>query len=192
MTHTVEVAGERLSFKKAVIATGARAAAPPIDGLDTVDYLTNETVFSLTELPKRLAVVVAGPIGCDMAQPFARFGSEVLLVEATHGILPREDTDASGIVLESMLKDRVNHLCCGKALKLAKTDGDKIRLTVESHGKNYDDVVDRLLVAVGRAPNIENLGLADANVAYTRKGVQVSNRLQTTIAGIYAAVIATT
>jgi pyruvate/2-oxoglutarate dehydrogenase complex dihydrolipoamide dehydrogenase (E3) component len=104
-THTVEVAGERLSFKKAVIATGARAVAPPINGLDTVNYLTNETVFSLTELPKQLAVIGAGPIGCEMAQAFARFGSEVLLVEATHGILPREDTDASGIVLESMLKD---------------------------------------------------------------------------------------
>ena len=185
--HAVNVAGERLSFKKAVIATGARAAAPPIDGLDTVSYLTNETVFSLTELPNRLAVVGAGPIGCEMAQAFARFGSEVLLVEAAHGILPREDNDASGIVLESMRRDGVKLLCCGKTLKLAGTDGGRIRLSVESHGNNYDEVVDRLLVAVGRAPNVENLGLADAGVAYSRKGVQVNHRLQTTNADIYAA-----
>ena len=186
-THTIEVAGERLNFKKAVIATGARAAAPPIDGLDKVDYLTNETVFSLTELPKRMAIIGAGPIGCEMAQAFARFGSEVFLVEASHGILPREDSDASGIVLESMLKDGVKLLCCGKSLILARSDGDKIRLVVESHGKNYDEVVDRLLVAVGRAPNVENLGLEDAEVAYYRKGVRVNNRLQTTNTNIYAA-----
>jgi pyruvate/2-oxoglutarate dehydrogenase complex dihydrolipoamide dehydrogenase (E3) component len=185
--HSVEVAGERLSFKKAVIATGARAAAPPIEGLATVSYLTNETVFSLTELPKRLAVIGAGPIGCEMAQAFARFGSEVLLVEAAHGILPREDTDASGIVLESMRKDGVRLLCCGKALKLARADGDRIRLSVQSHDKNHDEVVDRLLVAVGRAPNVENLGLENAGVAYTGKGVQVNHRLQTTNTDIYAA-----
>jgi pyruvate/2-oxoglutarate dehydrogenase complex dihydrolipoamide dehydrogenase (E3) component len=185
--HTVEVAGERLNFKKAVIATGARAAAPPIEGLQAISYLTNETVFSLTELPQRLAVIGAGPIGCEMAQAFARFGSEVLLVETLHGILPREDDDASAIVLESMQKDGVKLLCCGKDLKLAKADGGKIRLTVASHGKSYDEVVDQLLVAVGRAPNVENLGLDAAGVAFTKKGVQVNDRLQTTQPDIYAA-----
>jgi pyruvate/2-oxoglutarate dehydrogenase complex dihydrolipoamide dehydrogenase (E3) component len=185
--HTVEVAGERLAFKKAVIATGARAAAPPIQGLEEISYLTNETVFSLTELPKRLAVIGAGPIGCEMAQSFARFGSEVLLVETEHGILPREDDDASGIVLESMQKDGVQLLCCGKELKLAKAEGGKIRFTVESHGIGYDEVVDQLLVAVGRAPNVENLGLDAAGVAFTKKGVQVNDQLQTSQPNIFAA-----
>jgi pyruvate/2-oxoglutarate dehydrogenase complex dihydrolipoamide dehydrogenase (E3) component len=185
--HTVEVAGERLTFKKAVIATGARAAAPPIGGLDQVRYLTNETIFSLTELPRRLAVIGAGPIGCEMAQSFARFGSDVLLVETAHGILPREDADAAGIVLAAMQKDGVKLLCCGKNMKLAKAEGGKIRLKVDSHGKTYDEVVDHLLVAVGRAPNIENLGLQAAGVAFTQKGVQVNDRLQTTQPDIYAA-----
>ena len=185
--HTVEVAGERLAFKKAVIATGARAAAPPIPGLETVSYLTNETLFSLTALPRRLAVIGAGPIGCEMAQAFARFGSEVLLVESMHGILPREDGDASRLVLDSMQKDGVKLLCCGKALKLARADGDKVRLTVTSHGKGYDEVVDRLLVAVGRAPNVENLGLDAAGVAFSEKGVKVNDRLQTSRPHIYAA-----
>ena len=77
-----------------------------------------------------------------------------------------------------MLKDGVKLLCCGKELKLAKTDGDKIRLVVESHGKGYDEIVDQLLVAVGRAPNIEGLGLEEAGIAYNKKGVQVNDRLQ--------------
>ncbi|MEE4608413.1 MAG: mercuric reductase, partial [Desulfobacteraceae bacterium] len=185
--HTVEVAGERLAFKKAVIASGARAAAPPILGLAEISYLTNESVFSLTELPKRLAVIGAGPIGCEMAQSFARFGSKVFLVETAHGILPREDADASGIVLDSMQKDGVKLLCCGEQLKLAKAEGGKIRLSVESHGTAYDEVVDQLLVAVGRAPNVENLGLDAAGVVFTKKGVQVNDRLQTSRTHIYAA-----
>lgn len=186
-SSSVEVAGKTLRFKKAVIATGARAAAPPIEGLDEVSYLTNETLFSLTELPQRLAVIGAGPIGCEMAQAFARLGSQVLLVEAVHGILPREDSDAAGIVLESMMKDGVKLLCCGKALKLARADGNKIRLLVDSHEKSYDEVVDQLLVAVGRAPNVEGLGLEDAGVMYSKKGVQVNDTLQTTQPNIYAA-----
>jgi pyruvate/2-oxoglutarate dehydrogenase complex dihydrolipoamide dehydrogenase (E3) component len=186
-TGTIEVDGRRLKFKKAVIATGARAAAPPIEGLDNIAYLTNETVFSLTELPKKLAIIGAGPIGCEMAQSFARFGSEVFLIETMHGILPREDNDASGIVLESIRKDGVKLLCCGKELKLARADGGKIRLTVDSHGKGYDELVDQLLVAVGRAPNVENMGLEDARVTFTKKGVQVNDRLQTSNPDIYAA-----
>jgi len=185
--RTIAIEGQRLNFKKAVIATGARAAAPPIEGLQEVPYLTNETVFSLTELPRRLAVIGAGPIGCEMAQAFARFGSEVLLVEAMHGILPKEDRDASDIVLESMRSDGVKLLCCGKELKLARAGGGKIRLAVESHDKGYAEIVDQLLVAVGRAPNVEGLGLENAAIAFNQKGVQVNDRLQTTNPNIYAA-----
>jgi len=186
-SHTVEVMGEKLRFKKAVIATGARASAPVIQGLDEVAYLTNETLFSLTELPRRLAVIGAGPIGCEMAQAFARFGSEVVLLETVHGILPREDSDASALVLESMAQDGVKLLCCAKDLKLSRADGGGVRLAVASHGRGYDLVADRLLVAVGRIPNVENLGLENAGVLCTNKGVQVNDHLQTTVPGIYAA-----
>lgn len=185
--HTVEVEGEKLRFKKAVIATGARAAAPPIPGLEEVEYLTNETLFSLTELPKRLGVIGAGPIGCEMAQTFARFGSEVFLVESLHGILPKEDRDAAGLVLESMIHDGVKLLCCGKDLKLCRADDGRIRLAVESHGQGYDVVIDKLMVAVGRSPNVEGMNLETAGVAYSNKGVQVNDRLQTTSPDIYAA-----
>ncbi len=184
---TVEVDGQPLRFKKAVIATGARAAAPPIPGLDQVNYLTNETVFSLTELPKRLGVIGAGPIGCELAQAFARFGTEVYLVETTHGILPREDQDAASLVRDRIRKDGVKLLCCGRELHLAPA-GDLIRLQVTSHDKNYDVEVDQLLVAVGRAPNVGGLNLEAVGVAYDKsKGIEVNDRLQTTNPMIYAA-----
>lgn len=182
---SIEVGGQTLRFAKAVIATGARAAAPPIPGLKDVPYLTNETLFSLTELPKRLGIIGAGPIGCEMAQSFARFGSEVFLIEATHGILPREDRDASEIVRAAMERDGVKLLCCGKDLKLAN-DPHGVRLRVESHGQGYDVLVDQLLVAVGRAPNVEGLGLETVGVEFDKKGVKVNDRLQTANPRIYA------
>lgn len=185
--HTVEVGGRRLRFTKAVIATGGRAAAPPIEGIATVPYLTNETLFTLTELPRRLAVIGAGPIGCEMAQCFARFGAEVLLIEALHGILPREERDAAEMVRASLERDGVRLLCCGRDLKLSPAPGGRVRLTVTSHGRACDEVVDRLLVAVGRAPNVEGLGLEEAGVAYSAKGVRVNDRLQTSRPHIYAA-----
>ncbi len=184
---TIEVGGDKLAFKKAVIATGARASAPAIPGLEEVDYLTNETVFSLTDPPRRMAIIGAGPIGSEMAQTFARLGTEVFLVEAMHGILPREDRDAAAIVQESMERDGVKLLCCGRALRLAKVESAGVRLTVESHGRGYDEVVDRLLVAVGRAPNVEGLDLEKAGVEFSEKGVKVNDRLQTTNPRIFAA-----
>lgn len=183
----IEVGGQTLRFRKAVIATGARASAPPIPGLDQVNYLTNESVFSLTERPRRLGVIGAGPIGCELAQAFANLGSEVLLVEVTHGILPLEDRDASEIVRESLQRDGVRLLCCGKELKLRREAG-QIRLSVESHGQQYDEPVDQVLVSVGRAPNVQNLGLEAAGVEFDpRTGVRVNDRLQTTNPHIYAA-----
>jgi pyruvate/2-oxoglutarate dehydrogenase complex dihydrolipoamide dehydrogenase (E3) component len=184
-SNTIDVDGTRLQFKRAVIATGARAAAPPIPGLNSVDYLTNETLFSLTELPRRLGVIGAGPIGCEMAQAFAQFGSEVFVVEAEHGILPREDRNAAEIVQQAMSRDGVKLLCCGKNLAI-KNDGG-IRLTVESHGTGYDEPINKLLVSVGRAPNVENLNLEAVGVQYHKKGVAVNERMQTTNPMIYAA-----
>jgi pyruvate/2-oxoglutarate dehydrogenase complex dihydrolipoamide dehydrogenase (E3) component len=188
-SSTVEVDGEaggaRLEFKRAVIATGARAAAPPVPGLDSVEYLTNETVFTLTELPRRFGVIGAGPIGCELAQAFAQLGSEVFLVEAEHGILPREDRDAAGMVQAALSRDGVKLLCCGKNLEVTNDGG--IRLTVESHGAGYDEPIDKLLVAVGRAPNVDGLNLEAVGVQYDKKGVRVSDRLQTTNPRIYAA-----
>jgi len=180
-------AGNRtLTFAKAVICTGARASVPATPGLQEAGYLTNETIFSLTELPPRLGVIGAGPIGCELAQAFARFGSQVYLIEAQHGILPKEDHDAAEIVEQQMLRDGVKLLCCGKDLKVSRTDSGK-RLTVDSHGQRYDVTVDEILVGVGRTPNVEGIGLEAVGVEYDKTGVKVNARLQTTNPRIFAA-----
>ncbi len=180
-------AGDRtLTFVKAAICTGARAAAPATPGLEEAGYLTNETVFSLTERPARIAVIGAGPIGCELAQAFARFGSQVYLIEAMHGIMPNEDRDAAEIVQQSMGRDGVTLLCCGKDLTVTKTAGGK-RLSVDSHGQQYDVTVDEILVGVGRTPNVQGLSLEAVGVEYDKSGVKVNHRLQTTNPRIYAA-----
>ena len=175
-----------VTFVKAAICTGARASAPLTPGLKEVGYLTNETVFSLTELPERIGVIGAGPIGCELAQSFARFGSQVYLIEAQHGILPNEDRDAAEIVEQQMLRDGVKLLCCGKDLRVEKIVGGK-RLTVDSHGQRYDVRVDEILVGVGRTPNVEGIGLEAVGVEYDKHGVTVNARLQTTNSRIFAA-----
>ena len=180
-------AGNRiLTFAKAAICTGARASAPSIQGLKEAGCLTNETVFSLTELPQRIGVIGAGPIGCELAQSFARFGSQVHLIEAQHGIMPNEDRDAAEVVKQQMLRDGVKLLCCGKDLTISKTDGGK-RLTVDSHGQQYDITVDEILVGVGRTANVDGLGLEAVGVEYDKNGVKVNGRLQTTNSRIFAA-----
>ncbi len=180
-------AGNRtVAFVKAAVCTGARAAAPAIAGLEEAGYLTNETVFSLTTLPARVGVIGAGPIGCELAQAFARFGSRVSLIEAMHGILPNEDRDAAELVQQSMGRDGVTLLCCGKDLKVEKAPDGK-RLVVDSHGQHYDLTVDEILVGVGRAPNVQGLGLERVGVNYDDKGITVNDRLQTTNPRIYAA-----
>lgn len=185
--ETIQVGGQTLRFKKAVIATGARAAAPPIPGLDEVDYLTNETVFSLTELPARMAIVGGGPIGCELAQAFARFGSEVFLIETNDSVLHREDRDAAAIVEAALRRDGVQLLYRAKQMQVAATDRG-VRIQLESQGEGHDLEVDRLLVAAGRAPNVEGMNLEAAGVEYSeRSGVQVDDKLRTTNKRIFAA-----
>jgi len=127
----------------------------------------------------------AGPIGCEKAQAFAQLGSDVFLVETEHGILPREDRDAADVVQKMIMRDGVNLFCCGKDLAIKDNGG--IRLVVRSHGLGYDEPIDKLLVAVGRAPNVEHLNLEAVGVDYDRKGVKVDERMRTTNPMIYAA-----
>ena len=176
-----------LKYRKAVVATGARAAAPPIPGLDSVDYLTNENLFSLTELPKRFGIVGSGPIGCEMAQSFARFGSEVFLFEQGDHILTREDPDAAAVVQEQFKHDGINLLLSSQDMKISPADDGAIRVSVMQNGQPADVVVDQLLIAVGRAPNTAGLDLEKVNVKYDRSGVEVNDNLQTTNPRIYGA-----
>ena len=179
---TVEVNGTQLQFKKAVIATGGRAKAPEIPGLDEVDYLTNETVFSLTELPRRLGIIGAGVIGCELGQTFARMGSDVVMVSSKGGVLPKEDPDASEIIRKALVADGVKLLPGGREMSVSRA-GQQIRLQFP----DGEEVVDQLLVSVGRAPNVEGLNLEAVGVEYdTTEGVIVNDRLQTTNRRIFA------
>ena len=187
--NRVEAGGAVLKFKKAVIATGARAARPDIPGIQEAGFLTNETVFNLTALPKRLLVIGAGPIGCEMAQAMSRLGSRVHLFEATHGFLPREDREAAALVEAAFRRDKINAICCCKIEKVEKRGNEKAVHFTAKHGGGRPErvAVDEILVGVGRAPNVENLGLETAGVDYDpRAGVKVNDYLQTTHPDIYA------
>jgi pyruvate/2-oxoglutarate dehydrogenase complex dihydrolipoamide dehydrogenase (E3) component len=182
-----EVDGKRLNFSRALVATGARPAAPPIPGLAESGFLTNETVFSLTELPRRLAVIGAGPIGCELAQAFRRFGSEVWLLEALTQILPREDRDAARIVERAMVSDGVELLTGCKVASVGRGAAGRI-VRLEHRGASREIEVDEILVTAGRAPNVEEIGLEAAGVEYDRKtGVRVNDYLQTSNPHIFAA-----
>jgi pyruvate/2-oxoglutarate dehydrogenase complex dihydrolipoamide dehydrogenase (E3) component len=181
------VEGKKLFFKKAAVCTGARANAPPIAGIDEVGYLTNETVFSLTELPRRLAVIGGGPIGCELAQAFARFGSKVTVIEYVGHLLSREDADAAEIVQQALVRDGVELCMKTKLLQVTRRGNDKV-ISVEQDGHSLEISVDEILVGIGRSPNVEGLNLEAAGIAYEAKqGVTVNERLQTSNPRVYAA-----
>ncbi len=185
--RTITVGDTPLQFSKAVICTGARAAAPPIPGLEQTGYLTNETVFSLTRLPRRLAVIGSGPIGCEMAQSFARFGSHVCLMERGTRILPREDADAANVVQTHMANDGVS-FAFDVGITGVESRGQEKVVRFDQNGEPREFVADEILVGVGRAPNVDRLALETVGVDYDeRTGVTVTNRLRTTNADIYAA-----
>ncbi|MCI0402940.1 MAG: mercuric reductase [Acidobacteria bacterium] len=184
--EVVEVGGQRLKFSRAVIATGARAAELPVPGLKEAGYLTNETVFSLTELPKRLLVIGAGPIGCELAQAFRRLGSEVTLLTDGKRIMPREDADAATLVQERFRREGIEMLFEARIARAENRDGSKVLLFDRGRGEEQVSGTE-ILVAVGRAPNLEGLNLEAAGVNYDRKGVVVNDRLQTANSRIYAA-----
>jgi pyruvate/2-oxoglutarate dehydrogenase complex dihydrolipoamide dehydrogenase (E3) component len=181
----VTVGGRVLRFRRAVIATGARAAVPSIPGLETTGYLTNETIFGLTELPRRLTVIGAGPIGCEMAQAFARLGSAVTVIDRGTHILPREDADAAQIVERAMEAHGVRLLHGATVVRAEARGGERV-IHVQIAGRTEEIAGDQLLVATGRAPNVEDLGLEAAGVTYSHRGVGVDDRLRTSNPRIFA------
>jgi pyruvate/2-oxoglutarate dehydrogenase complex dihydrolipoamide dehydrogenase (E3) component len=184
--NSLSVDGQTIHFKRAVIATGARASIPPIPGLADAGCLTNETVFSLMALPRRLAVIGAGPIGCELAQAFARFGSQVFLLDIAPAILPAEVPDAADIIAQSLRRDGIQILCGATDLRVDVAAGKK-RLTGKTLDRTLDIEVDEILVGAGRTPNTDGLGLDAAGVQYDRTGVIVDDRLRTSNRRIYAA-----
>lgn len=181
----VDVDGRRLRFHRAVVATGARAFVPSIEGIGGVACLTNETVFSLTERPEHLAVLGGGPIGCELGQAFARFGSRVTLLEAGSRILTKDDPDAAEVVASALRRDGV-HLLTDARVAGVDRDGAGTTLRYTRDGQSAELRASHLLVAVGRAPNVEGMGLEAAGVEFDAKGVKVDERMRTANPRVYA------
>lgn len=189
---TIDVGGQSLRFRRALIATGGRAAIPDIPGLVEASFVTNETVFSLTALPRRLVVLGAGPIGCEMAQAFARFGSQVTLIASRAYILPKEDADAALVVEDSLRRDGVEIITQAQVVEVKQVGDEKqvsIKRLIESESPSVEiRPADELLVAVGRTPNVSGLGLEIAGVEFdSRAGVRVDDHFRTTNRRVFAA-----
>jgi pyruvate/2-oxoglutarate dehydrogenase complex dihydrolipoamide dehydrogenase (E3) component len=184
---TVEVGGATLRFARACVATGARALRPDMEGLADAGFHTNETIFSLTELPPRLAVLGSGPIGCELGQAFARLGSEVTIIEKGPQFLGKEDRDTAEIVGRSFERDGIRCMLDAEVFKVTRNSEGKC-VHVRTPDGEQTVTADEILVGFGRVPNVDGLGLEAAGVEYdTRHGVKVDDRLQSTNKRIYAA-----
>lgn len=180
----VRVGDQVLRARKTLIATGARPLVPPIPGLAELRPLTNESVFDLTTQPKRLAVLGAGPVGCELAQAFARLGTEVQLIEMQPRVLPHDEPDAASLIAHALTRDGVG-LHLGARVTSAAATGSGVVLELEAHERVEADAV---LAAVGRQRNLESLSLEAAGVRFDPQcGIEVDTRLRTTHADIYAA-----
>ncbi len=188
---TVEVAlsdgrTQTLTTRNIVIAAGASPFVPPIPGLKEASFLTSDTVWNLTALPKRLVVLGGGPIGSELAQSFARLGSEVTQVEMAPRIMVREDPEVSELVAESLRADGVRILTGHQAVRVEVADGEK-RLIVQHAGAELAVPFDELLCAVGRSPRVTGYGLEELGIALTpRKTIETNDYLQTLYPNIYA------
>jgi pyruvate/2-oxoglutarate dehydrogenase complex dihydrolipoamide dehydrogenase (E3) component len=187
--NSVEVNGRTLTFAKAVIATGGTAAIPNIPGLKDVPFLTNSSVFNLTELPKRLGVIGAGPIGLELAQAFQRLGAQVTVFSRSDRIMPKEDPEAVEIVKQSLRKDGVTFAFHARYKRVEGQEGDgPVKVVLEEGDGDRENILefDALLIATGRKPAVEGLGLEQAGVEFDgRKGITVNDKLQTTNPDIY-------
>jgi len=185
---TVEVGGSTLRFRKALVATGARPFVPPLEGLAEAGYLTNESIFNLTEMPRRLGILGGGAIGCELAQAFARLGSEVTIFHNRDRLLDREDPEASRIIKDAFARDGIRIVFGDWALKSVEAKGSEKILHLEKNGSREAVTVDALLVSVGRSPNVDGLGLDEAGVKFDRRGgIVVDDTLRTTNPDVYAA-----
>ena len=186
---TVLVNGKiKLRYVKACIATGGRAYVPNIEGIDKVPYVTNKTLFNVTEVPRRLAIIGGGPIGCEMAQAFARFGSKVVVFEKHPQPLRREDPDAAKVLIEAMERDGIVFRPNTAFRRVEKKDDEITIFHSDTKTKKEDETkCDLLLIATGRAPNVDGIGLNHVNVKFDRRrGVQVDDFLRTSNPDIYA------
>lgn len=188
--HTVDITAEdgtirTITGRYIFICSGARAFVPPIPGLEDVEYLTNESLFEIDNLPARMVVVGGGPIGSEMAQSFQRLGTDVYLLDMAPGILMNDDPELSSILKEKMEQDGVSFYL-GAAVKRFEKSGDSVKVFFESDGKEDSVSGDQVLLATGRRANMDTLNLDAAGVAYDKLGVTINDKCRTNRSHIYA------
>ncbi|RTZ98526.1 MAG: mercuric reductase [Deltaproteobacteria bacterium] len=186
--HAIDVNGKTISAKTWVIATGSSPAAPPIEGLDGIDYITNKEIFSLDHLPESMIILGAGPIGCEMGQAFNRLGTHVRIVDRSDQILGKEDKDMADMVQDAMQSEGVDFNLQVSVEKFSTLDnGEKQVFLTDKDGKAVSIKAETILVAMGRHTNTDGLNLAAIGVDFDGRGIRVDNRLRTTQKHIYAA-----
>lgn len=183
--NTLKAGDQTISAGKIVIATGSSPFIPPIKGIDTIDYLSNETIFDITVLPKHLIVIGGGPIGCELAQAFAMLGSKVTIIEAM-SILPKDDKDCVAVVRNSLKDTGIELLEQSQVNEVIRKDDATVDVLITTSKEDKVLNGSHVLVATGRKPNIDKLSLEKAGIAYSKKGIEVNSRLQTSQKHIYA------
>lgn len=185
--HEVSVDGKTLSGAHLVIATGTRASKPPIEGIEEVPFFTNETIFDeLKSKPQTMLIIGGGPIGCELAQAFARLDVEVTIVQKPDRLLPREDPDVSTFMRKVFEAERISVMTRSEVQRVAKIDG-QIRATIRRQEVNEEHLFDAILIAAGRTPNTERLNVEAAGIRLNKGRVAVNEYLQTSQPHIYAA-----
>ena len=187
----LELTGNRLpakviTAKRFCVSTGSRPAVPPLKGLEQTGFITNEQVFNLKTLPEELIVMGGGPVGLELAQSFARFGSRVTVIEMSKRLLAREDEEVSSTITDALQSEGIRILLNQKAVSVTVTNGRKV-LTIEGDGRQQDVTADEILVATGRRPNIEGLNLEAAGVKYNKQRILTDEYLRTSARHIFAA-----
>ncbi len=184
--YTVRVGERLITTRSIIIATGARPLVPGIPGLDEVEYLTSDTVWNLEELPKRLLIVGGGPIGCELTQAFSNLGSQVTQVDLAPRIMPREDADVSELVQQQFVDQGINVLTGCKLTRFGR-NGDTQFMEAERDGETVTVEFDKVLLAMGRKPNVEGFGLEELEMPLTDQGtININNSMQTAFPNIYA------
>lgn len=182
--NTVQVNDTQITARYFVIATGSSAFVPPIKGLDTVPYFTNDTIWANRVLPEHLIVIGAGPIGLEMAQAHARLGAKVTVLEAMRA-MPKDDPEAAAVVLSALRKEGIEIIEGAKVVEAAKVEGG-VSITLESDGDTQTLTGSHMLVAAGRRPVVNGLGLEEAGIAFSPRGIEVDEGLRTSNRKVFA------
>ena len=182
----INLNGETVEARHVVLATGAHAVAPPIEGLQEAGFLDSRTALQMETLPKSLLILGGGPIGTEFAQAFQRMGVAVTMVESNPCLLPREEPEAGQYLLKLMLAEGARFLGERRAVKAFKTATGKALVLRRKDGTEETVEAEEILVATGRAPNVEGLDLERAGVQYDRQGIKVDNAMRTTARGVWA------